>query len=556
MASGDRSRPPVLIAGAGPTGLLLALWLQRFSVPFRIIDRASTTTTTSRALVVHARTLELYRQLGIADEVIATGTRVRRFIINHGGKPKGYIEVAENGKGLSRYPFILSIPQDRHETLLQDILLRRGGKVERGVELTGLSQNDADAGVTVQLRAANGGQGEEGFLASYLAGCDGAHSAVRAATDIKMTGGTYNGLFYVADVQVTGPMASADEMNMCLSSKDLCVMIPLQELGRARLVGYVPASMQDAAEKLSFEDVLPSVRRNTAVTVDKVNWFSHYKVHHRAASSFRHGRVFLLGDSAHLHSPVGGQGMNTGLGDATNLAWKLATVFHRDPNSPGTSFSENELLNTYEQERIGFANKLINTTDYVFTLMIANTLLGRFLRNIFFPYLAPLIIRLANLGPRIYRKTSQIEVEYRGSALSRTPSAKTPGKTRPGDRLPWVEIALERGAKESTEVGTKGAAGDNHAVLDSKWQAHVYGEVAGATRQVLRQLQIPLHVFAYTKQAEAAGLARDATYLVRPDGHVGTIFPQKAGGGSDGKDGMKVALGEYYDRWGIGDQAF
>ncbi|MCJ1370767.1 hypothetical protein MMC20_001980 [Loxospora ochrophaea] len=512
---------PVFISGAGPTGLLLALWLNSFQVPYRIVDKAPTTGTTTRAIVIHARTLEFYRQLGIADEVVQLGVQIQGFSLFHNRSQKGIIHLTDNGKGLSKFPFVLSIPQDLHEALLQRVLEERGGKVERGVEVTNLVEKEGK--VEVKMKDMHGA--EEAFLSSYVAGCDGAHSAVRAAIGVKMEGGTYDRSLFVADVDAGNVSLSEQNLNMCLSTEDFCMMIPLHGTGRARLIGFVPERLQKS-DHVSFDDVAPAVNRNVPIHVDKVNWFSHYRVHHRHAANFRKGNVFLLGDAAHLHSPVGGQGMNTGLGDATNLAWKIAAV-HKEG-------APSELLETYEVERIAFAIKLVNTTDYVFSLITGQSFLGRFLRNWMLPSVFPFLIARLKVAPKIFRRTSQIEIEYRSSALSQE-SGKGSGTAKAGDRLPWIEY-----------TGDKNTSEDNFKTLESAvWQAHVYGDEPSAVREMLQKNKIPLRVYPWSAQADSAGLVQNVLYLLRPDGHIGFMMFLASDQQKEGQDALHRYLGHW-----------
>ncbi len=194
------------------------------------------------------------------------------------------------------------------------------------------------------LRRADGA--EETCEASYLAGCDGARSTVREALATGFPGGTYSDIFYVADVEGSGP-ATNGEIHVDLGRSDFLAVFPLKGTGRVRLVGTVVERPADEHGQLTFDDVRDRVIGHLKFTIDRVNWFSTYHVHHRVAAKFREGRAFLLGDAAHVHSPVGGQGMNTGIGDAVNLAWKLAAVLNGG--------AADSLLDTYEPERIGFA---------------------------------------------------------------------------------------------------------------------------------------------------------------------------------------------------------
>lgn len=480
--------PSVLIVGAGPTGLVLALWLTKLGVPVRIIDKAAEAGTTSRALAVQARTLEFYRQIGLADTVVNAGVEVAAANLWAGGARVAHLPLGAMGAGLSPFPYALMYGQDEHERLLAGELARLGVHVERRTELVGFEQT-AQA-IRATLKRPDGR--EERVEAAYLAGCDGAHSIVRHVLGAEFAGGTYTGVFYVADVRAAGPAVN-DEIHVDLESADFLAVFPLKGGGRLRLVG--PASWDPSERELRFEDVAPRASSNLRLAISAVNWFSTYRVHHRVAARFGAGRAFLLGDAAHVHSPVGGQGMNTGIGDAVNLAWKLAAVLKRE--------APESLLDTYEPERIRFARRLVATTDRVFTFVVKQGALARLVRLRIVPFVLPIAVRTRTVRRLMFHLISQIGVQYRHSALSRGAAGKVCG----GDRLPWVEL---------------GGGKDNFEPLRSvKWQAHVYGEPASGLAQTCAALGIELHAFVWRDTMQRAGLSRGALYLIRPDGYVG-----------------------------------
>ncbi|MGC1381079.1 MAG: FAD-dependent monooxygenase, partial [Candidatus Baltobacteraceae bacterium] len=315
---------PVLISGAGPSGLALALSLVHRGVPFRIIDENAGPGEHSRAMAVQARTLEFYQQFGIGDEVVNEGIVIQRAHLRTGlaaerGEHEQTVYFNEIGTGLSPYPFVLSYPQDDHERFLVAKLHALGIEVERNAKLTGLSEDGASMTATV----ADGDGHVETIRAAYVCGCDGAHSAVRQLLGVGFSGGTYDQMFFVADVKTAESIQP--DLYGNLGSDVLVLMLPVRSSGMERLIGLVPPQLCGKAD-LSFEDVRSYAEPLLGVTVAEVNWFSAYHVHHRVADRFRAGRAFLLGDAGHVHSPVGGQGMNTGIGDAMNLGWKLASV--------------------------------------------------------------------------------------------------------------------------------------------------------------------------------------------------------------------------------------
>ncbi|MFO0951455.1 MAG: FAD-dependent monooxygenase [Isosphaeraceae bacterium] len=391
----------VLIVGAGPTGLVLALWLTRLGIPVRIIDRTEKPGTTSRALAVSARTLEFYRQLDLAEPLLQGGVRVPAFNLWADGSRIARAPLGVIGEDLTPYPFALIFPQDEHERVLVDALASLGVNVERRTELLRFEQRPE--GVRATIRRADGA--EEDVDTPYLAGCDGARSTVREALGVGFPGGTYSGVFFVADVNGSGP-ATNGEIHVDLTKSDFLAVFPLKGEGRVRLVGRVdePAGEGNAPGAVTFEDVRARVTAHLGFTIGTVNWFSTYHVHHRVASHFREGRVFLLGDAAHVHSPVGGQGMNTGIGDAVNLSWKLAAVL-RGESGP-------LLLETYEPERIAFARRLVSTTDRLFTLVSARGRFARFVRTRVFPYAASGLFRFSAWRRFLFCTLSQLIVRY------------------------------------------------------------------------------------------------------------------------------------------------
>jgi 2-polyprenyl-6-methoxyphenol hydroxylase-like FAD-dependent oxidoreductase len=487
----------VLIAGAGPTGLVLALWLDRLGVGVRVIDKASGPGTTSRALAVQARTLELYRQLGLDTTVVAAGHKIHAFNLWVNGERRARLPLADIGAGLTPYPFLLVYPQDEHERLLEQRLAARGITVERDTELTGLSEQDGL--VTAQLRHGDGSASSH--QSRYLAGCDGARSAVRRLLDIGFPGGTYPHLFYVADIEGSGP-AMNGELHADLEEADFLAVFAMAQTGHARLVGTVRDERAQHAETLRFDDVSSRAIHNLKIEVRKVNWFSTYHVHHRVANGFRRGRVFLAGDAGHIHSPAGGQGMNTGIGDAINLAWKLAAVLRGRAGEA--------LLDTYEQERIGFAHRLVDTTDRVFTFATADGPIADVVRTRVAPMLAPLVGKLTAGREFLFRTASQIMIHYRHSALSQGGA----GRVRGGDRLPWVPVAEQDNFQPLSRPG---------------WQVHVYGVPAPGLESWCERHAVPLHAFDWTPEHHSAGLVRDALYLLRPDTYVAMVSQEGDG---------------------------
>ena len=498
------SDPEVLIAGAGPTGLVLALWLARLGINIRIVDKNPYPAAHSRALAVQARTLEFYQQLGFAHELVEAGHRVSSINLWVSGRQVAHAPFADIGRGLSPFSAPLIYPQDEHEPLLIRHLTELGIHVDRPTELLSFTQpSSGDQPILARLRLADGT--EQTCRCSFLAGCDGARSIVRQSLNIGFPGGEYTHLFYVADVDASGPVANG-ELHVALDDTDFLAIFPLNDSGRIRLVGTIrDEQAEQASDQLHWDDVSKRVLNWIHVDIHSVNWFSTYRVHHRVAQSFRHGRVFLLGDAAHIHSPVGGQGMNTGIGDAVNLSWKLANVLRN--RAPAA------LLDTYESERIAFAHRLVASTDQAFTAVTSDSDLAVLIRLHVVPHLIPTLLSSESARRFLFRTVSQIGINYRSSELS---EGRT-GKLHAGDRLPWLQFP----------DNPKSPAPDNFGPLSSlNWQVHVYSTwTCPDIGRLCMQRKLAFHVFPWQPGLAASGIAENAVYLIRPDGYIAFADP-------------------------------
>lgn len=491
----------VLIVGAGPTGLVLALWLTKQGIPVRIIDKSAGPGETSRAMAVQARTLELYRQLGMGDAVVAAGHKDLAMNFWAGGKRRAELSLGDAGAGLTPYPFLLVFPQDEHERFLIERLEAMGVAVERRTEL--LSFTETGDQVTARLRGADGT--EERYEASYLAGGDGARSTVRKQVGGTFEGGTYAQIFYVADVSLHG-IELANEAHIALDGSDFVMILPYGDTGQFRLIGTVRGERAEHPENLTFDDVSHEAIDKLGITISNVKWFSHYRVHHRVTDSFRHGRTFLMGDAAHVHSPAGGQGMNTGIGDAINLAWKLAEVLKG--RAPDT------LLDSYDTERRTFARKVVDTTDRLFTFATAQGNFADFVRTHIFPTVASVAYGFGSVREFMFRTVSQTTLHYEESPISEGQA----GKVKGGDRLPWVVVAGSDNYEPLRKIG---------------WQMHVYGGARDELRAWCEKFGIELNVFTWAPEYNDAGFAQDAAYLLRPDTYIACAVPDQSVAGID-----------------------
>lgn len=503
------NRVDVLIIGAGPTGLVLALWLHKQGIAVRIVDVSEGPAKTSRALVVHSRILELYRQLDLVEELQASGYQLPATNIWAEGHHRAHIQLSEVGKELTPYPYILMLPQDDHERILENKLKSVGVLVERRTEF--LQYVDRGFNVTATLRRKVDGS-EIACEAAYIVGCDGSHSAVRHSIGAKYEGETYVPLFYIVDIEAEdgdSPIFNG-EGHLRIQDDKYTMVLPLSDSRHVRLIGTInpdgdqKVDMSTPHPDVTFEDVLPDIKKSSGIKIKKLNWFSTYRSHHRIAETYHKNRAFLVGDAAHIHSPVGGQGMNTGIMDAINLAWKLTTVIK---NPEMSEESQKSLLRSYETERRAFALNVIGMTDRGFTVLTGQGFFSRLLRNWIIPYFVPFVMKFRYGRTRIFRGISQLVCTYRRSPLSQI--ALGSGTVQPGDRLPWA----------------KTRSSDNYSTIRYiSWQLHVYGNQRPELAKWCRAHSVQLTVFEWDPHHGEVGFKKEAAYLLRPDQYIAGIY--------------------------------
>lgn len=513
-----QARVSVLICGAGPTGLMAACQLALRNIPFRIIDKSPSATTQSRALVIHARTLEIFKQMGIVDKIVELGEICRGVTWVFHGKETAHIEIA--GAHLTEFPYVFCLEQSKTEETLINFLKENGHEVERQVEL--IDYVKTDTSITAQLKKADGSI--EAIVADYLIGADGAHSVVRQKMHLNLDGSTYLQTLFVIDCQVKANIRS-NEIYLIMSRLGLVGLFPMvqshvteETCRRYRVLGVLPAADKD--REITFEEIQKNFSERIAMPgeIFDAAWISTYHAHHRHAKTFRENGCFIIGDAAHIHSPVGGQGMNTGLQDAYNLVWKLALVMQGK--------AKDALLDTFNTERMAVAKKLVDSTDQVFSMVASESMLIKFFRLHILPWMMRflnLIIRHdAYVSKKIFSIISQISIRYPNSALSRNASYGAFDKSAPapGDRVPFV-LYEESGEEKNIQNFLQGT--DFHCFIFSKKNDEVKNSLLTYLQQKVDLIKV--HDITYHAGTESLYQFFDITesgyYFIRPDMYIG-----------------------------------
>ena len=504
MEHSNLTKTQVVIVGAGPTGLSMAAQLIRHNIDFVIIEKNEKTTHLSKAIAVQARTLEIFQELGIADEAIKRGQLTTGMNLFSKGKRRASIDLANLGKGLSEFAFALSLEQSKTEQLLAEYLLKNGKQVQWNAELSHFEQDDN--GVSVSYKDKNGT--EQKIEADYLVGCDGASSLVRHLLGLSFEGSTEAKLFYVADVVLKSPVIYENRLYMYMIPKGFVLFFPMEGTGHYRIIGVLPEHKDDNHE-YSFSEVEPIIKKGIISPVDftALQWFSTYKVHSRKANSFMEKRCFIAGDAAHIHTPAGGQGMNTGIQDAYNLAWKMAYSLRGEVN--------NEVLQSYNTERTQNAKRLLNTTDRMFDIMAGVNGFWNFIRLGFFPIFLMILSSNNFVKRKIYPLLSQIGISYPDSFLTTKSSI---GKVKAGDRMHYFVFA--DGTRGKTELSE--AKSIFSYLTEPVFKLLYFGN--NAIENPLDNAEITMSFHAFNEIPTAIfGSNSDFYVLVRPDNHISYI---------------------------------
>lgn len=419
----------VLIVGAGPSGLMMAAQLLRYGIQPVIIDSKEGPTDHSKALAVQARSMEIYRQLGVVDKALAQGKEAKGVVFNQDGKPAASLTLQEIGKDETLYPYVFMLPQSKNERLLLDYLTQHACPVYWNSTLLSLQQNAGNVSAVIQQ-----GDKQHTLTCDYLTGADGARSTVRKALGIAFKGDTYRQSFYLVDAETDISEQYPDHVNLYLGRKGFAAFFPISG-SNMRIVGNLPGQLEDN-DDVQYEEILPFLQEVMDSAIEKMdcNWFATYKLHHRMAGNFRQQHCFLIGDAAHIHSPVGGQGMNTGLQDAYNLAWKLAGVINGNIKPT--------ILDTYASERMPVARELLRTTDAAFNMVISRNWFIDVFKKLVLARLLKLLWKSNAIRQKFFRIASQTGINYRHSTLNLHLSHSS--KIKAGDRLPYIPIYDEK----------------------------------------------------------------------------------------------------------------
>ncbi len=384
----------VLIVGAGPVGLFLANECARRGLRWRLVETRSSQSEYSKALAIFPRTLEIFDMAGIVGPFLEQANRVTSVAVVTHGRTLAHMRFTPKE---SPYPFVAMVPQNVTEKLLVEQLRRAGGAVE--YETTFLSAAEQEDHVSVTLDR----KGEPIRLkAAFVVGCDGSHSAVRHLLNLPFEGAEYDDSFMLADIE-TNEALPADELQLCPSELGPVAIFPMSAT-RRRIVATIE-NVQGDAPSLDVVRKVLAQRAPSGIEARALHWSSYFRIHHRQVAQLRVGRMFIAGDAAHIHSPFGGQGMNTGLHDVWNLVWKLSLVLHGHGNE--------ELLDSYSAERRPVIKNVIETTDFLTKALGTPSRLAQLLRDT----VIPMVSRLAPFQHAFVQRLSELGVAYRGSPI-------------------------------------------------------------------------------------------------------------------------------------------
>lgn len=472
--------PQILVVGAGPVGLTMAAELARYGVGVRIVDKAASRTDKSKALVLWSRTLELLDRAACTGAFVVAGHKVDAANIMAGDRPIGHVGFADVD---SLYRFALMLPQSETERLLEAHLGGLGVSVERQVELAGFT--DTGSSVTTALRHPDGR--EETLETEWLIGCDGAHSTVRHTLGLPFLGDTLQSDWILADLHLAGLQVPASELATYWHEDGVLVFFPISP-GRYRVIADLGRSEGPRPADPTLDQVQAVIDRRGpgGLVVSDPVWLSGFRINERKVADYRTGRVFLAGDAAHVHSPAGGQGMNTGMQDAFNLAWKLALVCRG-------ACPADTLLDSYSAERSAVGAQVLAVAGRLTALAVMKNHTAQTVRNL----IGHLVLGLAPVRRAMVETLTEVSVGYAHSPLN-GPGAHGLGGPAPGERAAPVAGQVPVGAGGAPRFAVLAAPSDATACLLQDYP----GLLEPAVRPPFRD---------------------DGIWLVRPDGYVAAV---------------------------------
>jgi 2-polyprenyl-6-methoxyphenol hydroxylase-like FAD-dependent oxidoreductase len=506
----------VLVIGAGPIGLMAATLLKRSGVDVRIVDMRSAPSAESRAFAVSARSLELFASLGLAERLVARGAITSGIDIHVSGKRAGGLDYDKVKAPDTPFRFILMAPQSETEAVLIKALDEVGQQIDREVEITGFEQH-ADF---VRVTGKRADRAPLIISARYVLGADGAHSIVRKVLDLKFEGAKYPQSFLLGDVEVNWPLDHG-RFRVFMHGERIGLFFPLQgsTLSRVMTTDLHAGAGGDPTnpEPLALEDLQAAFAEATCQPVGLRNpaWLTRFRTHHRAVDRYRAGRVFVAGDAAHIHSPAGGQGMNTGLQDAANLAWKLAAVLRQG--------ARDTVLDTYESERLPVARDVLRFTDRLFGLAAGQSGWRAQIRDLLAPALVGPASSLDAVQESAFRKFGQIDLQYPPSSVAaegaghRAPDAQLSRNRDLFDVLAGYRFHLLVLSRKPLDADAAGRLLDDLSALTADGvETHLLVRQAGGRQDDVEIVERSDVFERYGVHAEDG----QATVLVRPDGYV------------------------------------
>ncbi|MFN7945031.1 MAG: FAD-dependent monooxygenase [Blastocatellia bacterium] len=453
----------ILIVGAGPVGLFLANECARRGLNWRLIEARSSQSAHSKALAIFPRTMEIFDMAGIVAPFLVAANRVTSVAVMAHDRTLARLRFAPEE---SPYSFIAMVPQNVTENLLVEELQRKGGSVEYETRFISADQQGDIVNVKVERR------GESARIrASFVVGCDGAHSAVRHLLNLPLEGGEYDDSFMLADIE-TNTTLPADELQLCPAEVGPVAIFPMSAT-RRRIVATVRRAEGDAPSLELVQQIL-SQRAPEGIEARALYWSSYFRIHHRHTAEMRIGRIFIAGDAAHIHSPFGGQGMNTGLQDVWNLVWKLDLVLR--------GYGNEELLDSYSAERLPVIRQVIETTDLLTRVMGTPSKFAQALRDA----VIPMVSRLAPFQHAFVQRLSELGIVYRGSPI------------------------VEGSGKRYFDDSIRGGGG-----IRSRFLLILGDDPDSATTEAAKQL-----AEAFTDIVELRFARQQGIRLVRPDGYI------------------------------------